>query len=330
MDDSELAEETYRLLRQVPEGRVTSYGALAEALGAIEASRLVGRYMAQNPYAPGVPCHRVVHSDGRIGRYSSPRGVEQKVELLAKEGVCVEKGRIVDFEKVMFWDFRGTAPLKMLRKYQESLLPKLLLEDRREPYANAMAFDVAYEEEGAFAAGALFGLRENRPGPTVTVHAAVTIPYIPTFLGFRELPAIKAVFGSLSAKPDLLLVDGNGTLHPRGMGIASMAGIELDTPTIGVAKSLLCGEVMKAPTKTGDSSEVLVDGMARGFALRISDSAKGLVYVSPGHLVSLARAVELVRSMVADGRVEPLRRAHLAARKAAATFKSGRPLADSA
>jgi len=330
MDDSELAEETYRLLRQVPEGRVTSYGALAKALGAIEASRLVGHYMAVNPNAPKVPCHRVVHSDGRIGRFSSTRGVEQKVELLAKEGVRIEKGRIADFEKVMFWDFKGSRPLKTLRDYQESLLPRLVLEDRREPYASAVAFDVAYEAEGAFAAGALFVLKEHRPGPTVTVHAAVTFPYIPTFLGFREIPAIKAVFGSLVAKPDLLLVDGNGTLHPRGMGIASMAGIELDTPTIGVAKSLLCGEVVKVPAKTGDSSEVLVDGKVRGYALRTSDSAKGIVYVSPGHLVSPTRAVELIRTLVVNGRVEPLRRAHVEARKLAASFKSGRPLADSA
>ena len=330
MDDSELSEETYRLLRQVPRGRVTSYGALAEALGAKEASRLVGHYMATNPYAPEVPCHRVVHSDGRLGRYSSPRGAEQKAEMLEKEGVRVEKGRIVDFEAIMFRDFKGLRPLKKLRDYQESLLPRLVLEDRREPYANAIAFDVAYEEDGAFAAGALFDLKEGRPGPTVTVHASAEFPYIPTFLGFREIPAIKAVFGSLVAKPDLLLIDGNGTLHPRGMGIASMVGIELDTPTIGVAKSLLCGEVVKAPAKPGDSSEVLVDGKARGHALRISKTARGIVYVSPGHLVSLEHSLAIVRSLVVNGEVEPLRRAHLAAREFAASFKSGRPLADSA
>jgi deoxyribonuclease V len=330
MDDSGLRAETYRLLRQVPAGRVTSYGALAVALGAKEASRLVGQYMATNPYAPNVPCHRVVHSDGRLGRYSSPRGAAQKAEMLEKEGVRVDKGRIADFENVMFRDFKGPAPLKKLREYQESLLPKLVLEDRREPYANLVAFDVAYEEEGAFAAGALYGLVEDRPGPTVTVHAAVTFPYIPTFLGFREIPAIKAVFGALTRKPDLLLVDGNGTLHPRGMGIASMAGIELDTPTIGVAKSLLCGEVKDPPANVGDASEVVVEGAVRGFALRISPSAKGVVYVSPGHLVSPGRSVELVRRLVAGGQVEPLRRAHLAARELATRFKSGGPVADSA
>jgi len=330
MDDSGLAEETYRLLRQVPKGSVTTYGALAEALGAIEASRLVGQYMAQNPHAPEVPCHRVVHSDGRIGRYSSPRGVEQKIELLAKEGVSVANGKVAGFETVLFRDFKGARPLQALREHQRSLLPKLVLEDRRRSLADLVAVDVAYDEEGAFAAGALFGLAERRPGPTVKVHASVSFPYIPTFLGFREIPAIKAVLGSLRAKPDLLLIDGNGTLHPRGMGIASMAGIELDIPSIGVAKSLLCGEVERPPPNVGESSPVCMEGKVRGYALRVSRAARGIVYVSPGHLVSLARSVELVAGLVFGGTVEPLRRAHLEARRFAASFKSGVPVADSA
>jgi deoxyribonuclease V len=229
----------------------------------------------------------------------------------------------------MFRDFRGSRPLKKLRGYQESLLPRLVLEDRREPYASLVAVDVAYEEGGAFAAGALCGLPERKPGPTVTVHAAVTFPYIPTFLGFREIPAIKAVLGSLTAKPDLLLVDGNGTLHPHGMGIASMAGIELDIPAIGVAKSLLCGDVEKAPSRIGESSGVIVDRKVMGHALRVSSASNGMVYVSPGNLVSPERAVEIVKGLVAGGQVEPLRRAHLAARELAARFKSGRPRADS-
>ena len=329
MDLPDLADETYRLLRQVPAGRVTTYGALAEALGAIEASRLVGRYMADNPYAPEVPCHRVVHSDGRIGRYSSPRGVPQKIELLAEEGVAVKDGKVVGFDKVVFRDFWTGRPLLKLREYQRSLLPRLVLEDGREPYANLVAVDVAYNGEGAFAAGALHGLAESRPGPTVAVHAAVSFPYIPTFLGFREIPAIKAVLGALTAKPDLLLVDGNGTLHPHGMGIASMAGIELDISTIGVAKSLLCGEVERPPSAIGESSGVVVGGKVVGHALRVSSASNGIVYVSPGHLVAPSHAVEIVRGLVAGGRVEPLWRAHLGARELAARFKSGGPRADS-
>jgi len=328
MDIPDMAEETYRLLRQVPKGKVTSYGALAEALGAMEASRLVGQYMAQNPYAPEVPCHRVVHSDGKIGKFSSPRGVPQKIEMLANEGVNVKNGKVVDFEKVLFKDFEGKRPLAEFRKYQLSLLPKLRLEDEKMSPGSLVAVDVAYEDEGAFAAGALYGLIENTPGPAFAVHVNVSFPYIPTFLAFREVPALKAALGFLPKRPDLLLVDGNGTLHPHGIGIACQAGIELNIPTIGVAKSLLCGTVKNEPVKVGDASEVLVDGNVLGHALRTSGSKKGIVYVSPGHRISPASAVDIIRGLIAAGNIEPLRRAHLKAREAAASFKSGTTMAN--
>jgi O-6-methylguanine DNA methyltransferase len=226
VDVPDLAEETYRLLRQVPRGMVTTYGALAEALGAKEAARLVGEYMAKNPYAPEVPCHRVVLSDGKVGKYSSPRGTVQKVELLAGEGVAVCKGMVVDFSSRLFRDFKGPRPLEKLRSYQLSLLPKLSIKDYRDPPSSLLAVDVAYTDIGAFAAGAFFGLRENRPGPTVSLHTAVDFPYIPTFLGFREIPAVKAVLDSLPKRPDMLLIDGNGTLHavPQGNDRVLRAG----------------------------------------------------------------------------------------------------------
>jgi O-6-methylguanine DNA methyltransferase len=99
-------EEVYVLTKQVPRGRVTSYGALAAAIGKPKASRAIGSIMHVNPYAPVVPCHRVVHKDGRIGGFGDKRGVGRKVELLAEEGVTVEDGRVKDFQKVYFKAFR--------------------------------------------------------------------------------------------------------------------------------------------------------------------------------------------------------------------------------
>ena len=60
--------------------------------------------VGKNPYAPMVPCHRVVLADGKIGNYSGGDGVETKIEYLGQEGVVVSKGRVLDFD-TLFWDF---------------------------------------------------------------------------------------------------------------------------------------------------------------------------------------------------------------------------------
>lgn len=102
----------YKLLKQVPKGKVTSYKGLARAAGHPNAARAVGGMMRRNPYAPSVPCHRVVYNDGRLGGFNGLRGIKDKVRILAKEGVRVKEGRIVDFEKLYFDGFS----LKLTRK----------------------------------------------------------------------------------------------------------------------------------------------------------------------------------------------------------------------
>lgn len=92
------------LVKQIPEGRVSTYGAVAAALGKKIAARAVGRAMNQNPTPVVVPCHRVVHADGRVGGYS--RGMDEKIRLLEGEGIKVEGGRVLDFENVFYDDFK--------------------------------------------------------------------------------------------------------------------------------------------------------------------------------------------------------------------------------
>ena len=87
-------ERCYDLLKTVPAGKVTTYAELARGLGS-KASRAVGNAMRLNPHAPEVPCHRVVHSDGRLGNYQG--GVAIKEKLLKEEGVNISSGRVVDF-----------------------------------------------------------------------------------------------------------------------------------------------------------------------------------------------------------------------------------------
>ena len=90
------------MLSRVPRGRVTTYKALALALGT-RAYRAVGNAMNKNPYAPQVPCHRVVRSDGIVGGFA--HGTPKKIEMLEKEGVGVENGKIADFKNLL-WNFK--------------------------------------------------------------------------------------------------------------------------------------------------------------------------------------------------------------------------------
>lgn len=94
-----LAEKTYKLLASVPRGRVTTYKALADALGT-RAYRAIGQFMKHNPYAPIVPCHRVVASNGTIGGFNG--GIAKKIRMLRKEGVKITGNRIIDFPAVLF------------------------------------------------------------------------------------------------------------------------------------------------------------------------------------------------------------------------------------
>jgi len=91
-------------MEKIPEGKVTTYSLIAKKLNT-KAYRAVGNACRKNPYAPRVPCHRVVRSDGTIGGFggkTSGKTVEEKIQLLRKENVDVKNGRIVDFERVLF------------------------------------------------------------------------------------------------------------------------------------------------------------------------------------------------------------------------------------
>jgi len=139
-----------------------------------------------------------------------------------------------------------------------------------------------------------------------SIECALTFPYVPGLLSFREIPALLAAFERIRSTPDVIFVDGHGYSHPRRMGIASHLGLVLDCPTVGCAKSLLIGEHEDPPQKGGSWSELrapCTDDKTRfetiGAAYRARDSVRP-IYVSIGHRVSLPRAIELVRS-VSDG-----------------------------
>ena len=91
----------YSAVKRVSSGRVTTYKEIAKYLNC-HAYRAVGKAMASNPYAPYIPCHRVVMANGNIGGYSGKGGVKKKIELLKSESVRVRKGKICNFENIFF------------------------------------------------------------------------------------------------------------------------------------------------------------------------------------------------------------------------------------
>jgi methylated-DNA-[protein]-cysteine S-methyltransferase len=104
--DGNFQEAVLNLLKQVPKGKVTTYGEIARELtGSVRAARAVGQAVATNPYPVVVPCHRVVRSDGDIGGYSL--GVDKKIKLLSEDGVEIKGRKVLNFEQSLFlFDFK--------------------------------------------------------------------------------------------------------------------------------------------------------------------------------------------------------------------------------
>ena len=141
----------------------------------------------------------------------------------------------------------------------------------------------------------------------------LTLPYIPGLLSFRESPLILAACRMVNLTPDLILVDGHGVAHPRRVGLASHSGIFLKIPTVGCAKSLLCGKCAAPGEEPGDYSEIVDRGETIGVVLRTRAGVKP-IYVSTGHLISLEMAIYWVLKCCRGYRLpEPTRLAHMAA-----------------
>ena len=173
--------------------------------------------------------------------------------------------------------------------------------------------DVSYEKHGDlfFAGVVVLRLPDLTPLATAAAHDRVTFPYIPGLLSFRELPVLLEAFRRLPLVPDVVLVDGQGIAHPRRLGLASHLGLWLGIPTVGCAKSRLCGEHPPPGRRRGDRVPLCQGGEEIGAVLTTRDNVKPL-YISPGHRMDIATAVDL--TLACGGRYrlpEPTRQAHL-------------------
>ena len=97
---TQFEKDVYAACAKIPRGRISAYLAIANAIGKPKSARAVGNALNCNPYAPRVPCHRVVRSDGTVGGFAS--GEKKKISILQKEKLSIENGKIVDFGKVFY------------------------------------------------------------------------------------------------------------------------------------------------------------------------------------------------------------------------------------
>jgi len=140
-------------------------------------------------------------------------------------------------------------------------------------------------------------------------------PYRTGFLSFREVPILLAALEGLPERPDVVLVDGQGIAHPRGMGLATHLGLAADVPTIGVAKSRLIGEGEEPELGAGSYNQLIWKGKLVGLSLRTQKGKKPL-YPSPGHRITLPECLEITLACVTKYRLPlPVRQADLLSRR---------------
>jgi len=204
------------------------------------------------------------------------------------------------------------SPRFSVRKAHEMQLQmanQVIREDRLPKKIRYVAgVDIAYAGETSIGAVAVLNF-DSSLVESKTAHFKTRFPYVPTLLSFREIPPALLAMKKLTTKPDVFMVDGQGTAHPYRLGFATHLGLVADTATIGVAKSLLCGKVQ--PFQEGKRWTPIMDkGEIIGAAV-ITNPGRKPVYVSIGHRVSLERAISLVLHCARDRRIpEPVRTAH--------------------
>lgn len=143
--------------------------------------------------------------------------------------------------------------------------------------------------------------------------ARFVFPYVPGFLSFREIPVLVKCLRKIRTPFDVMLCDGQGIAHPRGLGLASHLGLLMDVPSVGCAKSRLVGDYAAPGLKRGDYKPLAYGGKRVGSVLRTRDGVKPL-FISPGHLVDIPSSRRIVLATLSRYRLpEPTRRAHAAA-----------------
>jgi deoxyribonuclease V len=200
-------------------------------------------------------------------------------------------------------------------RIQDELRGKLVLADVPDAPRTIAGVDVSFSRARnlLFAAIVVLDAESMEILEVASAAQEPIFPYVPGLLTFREGPVVLEAYARLDTEPDLLMFDGQGIAHPRGLGLAAHLGVILDRPSLGCAKSRLTGE-FKEPRQTRGSMRTLSIGRRKvGVVLRTRDGTKP-VFVSPGHRMTIETAARRVLEAGRGYRLpEPTRLAHVQA-----------------
>jgi deoxyribonuclease V len=160
-----------------------------------------------------------------------------------------------------------------------------------------------------FAACVIWDMTERSLVEYHIASAPLTFPYVPGLLSFREIPAILEVMQKINRPPDIMMVDGHGIAHPRGLGIAAHIGVLFDIPTFGCGKSRLYGYYKEPSLERGAISVLKAKDKIIGNVVRTRSNVKP-VFVSIGNKIDLETATAL--TLQCSGRFRLPEPTHLA------------------
>jgi len=201
-------------------------------------------------------------------------------------------------------------------RIQEELRNRVILEKTFTEVRTIGGGDVAYSKSKNLLFGAIVVLSFPKMEmlDTAIAYGKIPFPYIPGLFSFREGPILIKTFKKLRIKPDVMIYEGQGIAHPRGLGLASHMGLWFDLPSIGSAKTPLFDEFILPGPSRGSFELMRRNGEVVGAVLRTKDRVKPL-FVSPGHRIDLMSSIQLILATCQRFRIpEPLRKAHQATR----------------
>ena len=195
------------------------------------------------------------------------------------------------------------TPYAEVIKLQKELAKKVITRDDFDSNVEFICgVDVSYRKKIAYCSAVIINKENFEIIEVVRSKSEIKNPYIPGLFILKESAPILQTLRLITRPFQLLLVDGHGVLHPRRCGLACYIGIVTNIPTIGVAKSLLCGDVQL-------DNFVTHKGEILGYALKFNENSKKVAYISVGYKISLLTSIELVKSITKINQYipEPLR-----------------------